>query len=94
MKLLEIIKSIFGSPKKRRCKTDDYESVCKEYIGITIVDTPENPFDTYGKCEIVALEVSSGYVRYKFRYSRKLDKWLYNSMKCSTYASVIKECNI
>ena len=94
MKLLKIIKSIFRPAERQRYKTDDYESICKRYIGITIVDSPKNPFDDFGMCEMVALEVSSGYVRYKFRYLRKLNTWLYNSMKCSTFAYIIKEGNI
>lgn len=91
MSITEIIKGIFRSHGRRKCKTNNYEGICKKYIGIAIVDTPENPFDTFGKREMVALEVSSGYVRYKFRYPMKLDKWLYESMKCSTFAYIIKE---
>ena len=91
MKLLETIKGIFRLSGKQWGKHNDCESICKEYIGITIIDTPENPFDTFGKRERVALEVSSGYVRYKFRYPMKLDKWFYESVKCSTFAYIIKE---
>lgn len=93
MKSLEVIKNIIGNFSKSRCKTSDDEATCRNYIGKTIIEIPEDPFDIYGKCEMVALEISDGYVRYKFRYQDKLDKWFYGSMKCSTYAYGIKECD-